>query len=176
MKRTRMNVLIVAMLILCAALSMGCVDDKDISNALDTPASVFVEKPTEEQTQVPLSEDQYEDSEYLMCSLVHSEILLTCFEEITRSANKADYEALEISGRDLQTHSTRALRDLKRFNISPSLKPSDKEYTLYLEDLYLSGVHLEKGAKYHIVGDIQLSIYYTGEATDHLERSIALLP
>ena len=45
MKGTRIKALIVTMLLLCVALSIGCTD-----KPLDTPASVFTGVPTEEYT------------------------------------------------------------------------------------------------------------------------------
>ena len=194
MKETKIKALIVTMLLLCVALSIGCTDkpvdtpanvvvqnqDEDAAASAekqtDVPASVIIEESTEAPVHIPLSEVQYEDVEYLRYVLDHTRIMLICSNEIAKSANEADFEALEMSGIGLQTHSTRALRELKQFNISPSLKPHDKEYTLYLEDMYLSGKHLEKGAKYLSIEDIKLSTNYVYKATSHLDRAATLLP
>ena len=172
MKRTNIYVLIVAMLLLCIALGMGALEEKDITHVQE-PTEI---QPTEEPTRIPLSKIQYEDDEYLRYTLDHSKIMLIYSDEIAMSANEADYEALEMSGIGLQTHSTRALKELKEFNISTSLKPFDNEYTLYIENMYLSGKHLEKGAKYLSIEDIKLSTNYVYKAASHLERATALLP
>lgn len=165
MNRTKINVLIVAMLILCTALSMGCVSDTNESKALDTPASVFVEE----------TKQKYDDEAYLQdvskyfdrISPVVENNVIHCFSE--------DYTLIESDGKAIQNIALSTLSDLKQHTISPRLQPFADELKASVEDMYQSGLYLESGAHNQDTQDILIAATYMEQSTEHLESALLKL-
>ena len=162
MKETRIKALIVTMLLLCVALSMGCTD-----KPVDTPASVFIEEPIEEQ---------YDDKEFLDFCISSCDLLSVDMQGVSLAAKNGDLDDLEKWGKCLKEDSKHALSIIRQFKVSPALKPCKIEYELALEDINIAGKYTEIGARDASVSDLELAVLYTKKHNNHMDKAISLVP
>ena len=165
MNKTKINVLIVTVLILCAALSMGCVSDTNESKALDTPASIFVEE----------TKQRYDDEAYIQDVSKYINRMLPVVENGVIHSLNGDYTLMESDGKAMQNIALSTLSNLKRHTVSPRLQPFADELKASVEDMYQSGLYLESGAHNQDAQDITMATTYMDKSTEHLDSALLKL-